>query len=164
MAERRRSDAVCGPAPKSRKQNPKAMGHGTHGFSRIKQSKQPLKSEQSYPSSLNKNLAKKTRSCNLCSTEQKNRLRRWRALDLNLCVCPFFLRPLSLWRFVLDFSGEIAFLCSEVTLILRTSTERQKGNQPRTLVSCAFGRKRSGFSLRGLAPKISKITAKQLCA
>jgi len=46
-------------ARQSRKQNPKAMGHGLHGFSRIKQSKHIRKSEQSNPSSLNKNLAQK---------------------------------------------------------------------------------------------------------
>ena len=40
---------------------PKAMGHGYHGFSRIKQSNCKWKSEQSLPSSLNKNLVKKTR-------------------------------------------------------------------------------------------------------
>jgi hypothetical protein len=40
---------------------PKAMGHGTHGFSRIKQSNCKWKSEESNPSSLNKNLVKKTK-------------------------------------------------------------------------------------------------------
>ena len=100
-------------------------------------SKQLLKSEQSYPSSLNTNLAKK-QDLATCSTEQKNRLRRWRALDLNLCVSSFFLRPLSLWRFVLDFSGEIAFLYFEVILISRTSTETQRKSTKNARERCVW--------------------------
>ena len=42
---------------------PEAMGHGLHGFSRIKQSSCRWKSEQALPSSLYKNFAAKTRFC-----------------------------------------------------------------------------------------------------
>ncbi|MCK5119313.1 MAG: hypothetical protein KAQ78_07010, partial [Candidatus Latescibacteria bacterium] len=41
------------------RESPKAMGHGYHGFSRIKQSAPIRESEQSNTSPLNKNLVKK---------------------------------------------------------------------------------------------------------
>jgi hypothetical protein len=41
------------------KKKPKAMGHGLHGFSRIKQSAPIRESEQFLPPSLNKKLVKK---------------------------------------------------------------------------------------------------------
>ncbi len=71
----------------------------------------------------------------------------------------FFWRPLSAERFVLDFSGEIAFLCFEEILIflIGTKAKRHKGeHKEERSRACTLGKKASDLSLRGLAPHIRK--------